>query len=155
MEISTASAVSLYNYQAAVNGGGQSATVSRSAPNSAVLDALASAYTASAGSSSLAPLVGGIYSATLANGGTSLPFGGKSSTSTSTMFSGGESAGLNGNSSAAISLNSAMALTAYSAKQTAADTGTSGANPTSPSALETAIRSAQSTLYSNSLNLLA
>ena len=117
MDVGTASALSLYNYQTTLNGNsqgagsssastGSTAPTSGSAQDAAVLQALTSTYaslttssnsllttpdalSALAGSSALIPLVSGIYSASVANGNASSAFSGLS---TSMVTEGGLSA---------------------------------------------------------------
>ena len=114
MEIGTASAITLYNYQTAQKNGGQ---ISLPAPQATL---------------------GGLDTSTI-------------STLLSDAKSTSKTNGLEGYS-AAISLDSALALTAYSAKQNEA---AAKPNPTEPSNVEKAIQSAQASLATNTLNLLA
>jgi hypothetical protein len=154
MEVGAAGALALYNYQTAVKNSGQGSSSSGgssaagstgSAQNSAIVQALASVYSSTAGSSGSASLVGGIYAATVARGGTSLPFGNAPTDPTAL-------GGVNSYANAALSLNSALALTAYSAKQNES-AAASGANSSPQSGIQTAIQSAQASLLNNSLNL--
>lgn len=114
MEIGTASAITLYNYQTAQKNGGQ---IALPAPQATL---------------------GGLDSSTI-----------------STLFSesraASEPTGQEGYASA-INLNSTLVLTAYSAKK---NEGAANINPTEPSNVEKAIKSAQASLSSNTLNLLA
>jgi len=113
MEIGTASAITLYNYQLAQKNGGQ---ISLPAPQAT--------------------------------------FGGLNASTISTLFSDSratsEPTGLEGYS-AAVNLNSALVLTAYVAQQ---NEDATSVDPTEPSKVQQAIQSAQTSLFTNTLDLL-
>ncbi len=162
MDLSSASAISTYNYQGALKAGGQA---------SAVLQALAGAYasqntpvsgepsapdslTALAGSSALGALVSGIYSTAVASGGGSSAIqglstsGGMDATSVKALLGGGPS----GFSS--VTLSASEALAAYRYHQ---DTKVSSNTQSSASAVyaQQLALTAQAFSFSSPLNMLA
>jgi hypothetical protein len=184
MDISTAGALSLYNYQTALQGTSTSQTSTSQA--SAVYQALTSAYadetdfstgdglTDAAGTSSLASLVGGIYSAAAASGNTSAiaslssslttAVGGTDASAASSLVSSLGTDGLQGISPDALSLNSTLALAAYSDAQNGLTSGTLTALATSLSAstdpgdstsVQSAVQASQASATAGTLNLLA
>jgi hypothetical protein len=133
------------------------------------------ALSALAGSSgALGPLVSGIYSASVANGNTSFSLpglsasaasvGGLNATAASILFSGTSTQGSDGPFASAINLNAALALVSYSDSQNGIPNGTLGAAATAasaglglaqPTGTPNAVQSAQSSLLTDTLNLLA
>jgi hypothetical protein len=202
MDIGAASALNLYAYQTTLQNLSQgtatsttatstsSSTNSSSAQNEAVLQTLTAAYSdyatgssgllpstdslsALAGSSSLASLVSGIYSAAAANGNTNFPItglstslstmvGGLDSTTASSLLSGVGSGGLEGLSTSAVSPDAALALAAYSNYENnvpttlsvAATAAASSTDSSQPSSVQAAVQAAQSASYTSTLNLL-
>jgi len=168
----------------ALAGTTNAASTAGSAQNAAVLQALTAttngllptpdALSSLAGESGvLATLVGGIHSASVANGNPSSPFpglttglasvGGIDSASAATLFSGGSSSGLGGLSAAALNLNASLALASYTNNQAglptgnfavAADAAATSPGSTSPADVQSAIQSAQSSVLTSTMNLL-
>jgi len=183
MDVSTASALNLYAYQTAIGGTSTSNGASAS-QGSAILQALATAYSSStsglpstdslaalAGSAnSLSPLVSGIYTAAVANGTSSTALssalsgllGTDTSSSTSLLASLGSS-GLGGISSAGLSPNVTLALESYANQQdgvpttltAAANKALSGTDTSSASAIQGLINSSKTSTYSSLMDLLA
>jgi hypothetical protein len=147
MEISTASALSGYSYQNAVQTAQAAGASQSTAQSTAVAQALTSAYTFAttsssgdpladlAGTSGLASLVSGIYSASAASGSTANPIaslattlttavGGTNATTASGILSGLGTDGLQDMPTQALSLNASLALTAYTDTQNGLPSGT-------------------------------
>ena len=140
MEISTASALSLYTYQTTLQNAQSAGASPTQAQETAVLQALTSAYGNAttdssgdpladlAGDGSLGSLVSGIYTASAASGGTASPTlsltsamttaaEGTSASTASGILSGLDTGGLQGLSAPALDMGSTLALTAYTATQ--------------------------------------
>lgn len=171
-----ASALSLYSYQSTLTGTGSS--------TSAVLQALTAAYSAStggllgsdalssaAGSASAMPaLVGGIYTAAVANGMSTSDLssalsgllGTDASSSTASLLGSLGTSGLQGLSSAALDPASTLALAAYTSQQSgtpttltaAANQVLAGTDTSSASAIQSLLASVQAGTFTSTLSLL-
>lgn len=158
MDISATSALNAYTYQSALKTSGQS---------SAVLQALTLAYTqrtalptgeagasgaleSLAGSGSLGSLMGGIYSAATAGGGSTSTFLGALQAGSSDASSISALLGESGSSLAGVSLATTEATAAYAYQQAAATSGASAS-----SYIQTLAANAQTAALISPLNLLA
>jgi hypothetical protein len=140
MDISTAGALSLYNYQSTLQSAQASGASAATAQSTAVAQALDTAYSNAtsyssgdpladmAGTAGLASLASGIYSASGATGGTANPtlsltaamttaVGSTNAATASGLLSGLDTGGLQGISAQALDLNTTLAMTAYTVTQ--------------------------------------